>query len=305
VENVCLGLLVPGVAEIGDLWYRGQASPHQEHFASELAQRRVEGLLAATPNPVRHGRILVACPPEERHTFVPLMLTLLLRRRGWPVTYLGADVPAARFKETLDSVRPSLCLMAAQTLHAAAQLLPVAQILQARGVPLAFGGKAFVMHPSLARRIPGHVLDVPLEEALDGIEALLASPAPAPAAPAADPDLLEARTAFAARRAHIEGQVLARMPESVIPSTQLHHGLQELGQAILDGLDLGDLDLVDADLDWLAGLMTHAQIPSERLADFLAAYARAAADHLSPQGRPVVDWLDRLRRDRPVSPKGG
>lgn len=305
VENVCLGLLVPGLAEIGDLWYRGQASPHQEHFASELAQRRVESLLAATPNPVRHGRILVACPPEEQHTFVPLLLTLLLRRRGWPVTYLGADVPAARLKETLDSVRPSLCLMAAQTLHAAAQLLPVAQILQARGVPLAFGGKAFAMHPSLARRIPGHVLDVPLEIALDEIEALLAAPASAPAAPAADAGLLEARTAFAARRAHIEGQVLAHIPESVIPSTQLHHSLRELGQAILDGLALGDLDLVDADFDWLAGLMTHAQIPSERLADFLAAYARAAADHLSPQGRPVVEWLDRLSRHPSALLQGG
>jgi DNA-binding transcriptional MerR regulator len=305
VENVCLGLLVPGLAAIGDLWYRGQASPQQEHFASELAQRRIESLLAATPSPVRDGRTLVACPPEEQHTFMPLLLTLLLRRRGWSVTYLGADVPAARFKETLDSVRPRLCLMAAQTLHAAAQLLPLAEILQARKVPLAFGGTAFALRPSLARRIPGHALGNQLEEALDNIESLLASPAPAPTPPAADRALLAAREAFVVRRAHIEAQLLSQMPEGILPAAQLHNGLHSLGQAILDALTLGDLDLVAHDLSWVEGLMNHAQIPTERLENFLSAYARAAAEQLGPQGKPVVDWLERPTHNRPPTPQGG
>ena len=305
VENVCLGLLVPGLAEIGDLWYRGQASPQQEHFASELAQRRIESLLAATPSPVREGRILVACPPYERHTFMPLLLTLLLRRRGWSVTYLGADVPAAQFEETLDSVRPRLCLMAAQTLHAAAQILPLAEILRARGVPLAFGGTAFVLRPGLARHIPGHALGSRLDEALDTIESFIASPPPAPTPPAADRALAAAQAAFVARRPHIEAQLLSQVPESVVPAAQLHNGLDNLGQAILDGLALGDLDLVASDLTWVEGLMVHARVPTERLAVFLVAFAHAVADHLGAQGKPVVDWLDRLTRDRPGNPKGG
>ena len=305
VENVSLGLLVPGLAEIGDLWYRGQASPQQEHFASELAQRRIESLLAAMPSPVRDGRILVACPPEEQHTFMPLLLTLLLRRRGWSVTYLGADVPAARFEETLDSVRPRLCLMAAQTLHAAAQILPLAAILQTRGIALAFGGTAFVLRPGLSRRIPGHALGDRLDESLETIESLIVAPPPAPALPEVDRALLAARKDFLARRAFIEAQLLSQIPESVIPAAQLYNGLDNLGQAVLDGLALGDLDLVAPELSWVEGLMVHAHVPTERLTAFLSTYARAVADHLGTQGKPVVEWLDRLTRDRPGSPKGG
>jgi DNA-binding transcriptional MerR regulator len=305
VENVGLGLLVPGLAEIGDLWYRNQASPQQEHFASELAQRRIESLLAATPSPVRDGRILVACPPDEQHTFVPLLLTLLLRRRGWAVTYLGANVPAAQFEETLDSVRPHLCLTSAQTLHAAAQILPLADILRTRGVPLAFGGTAFVMRPSLAGRIPGHALGNRLEESLDAIGSLIASPPPTPTPPAMDPALRGAQAAFLSRQPLIEAQLLSQIPESVVPAAQLHSGLDNLGQAILDGLALGDLELVAPELSWVEGLMVHARVPTERLTVFLDAYARAVADHLGPQGTPVVEWLDRLTRDRPGNPPGG
>ncbi|MBM3121607.1 MAG: MerR family transcriptional regulator [Chloroflexi bacterium] len=305
VENVGLGLLVPGLAEIGDLWYRGQASPQQEHFASELALRRIESLLAATPSPVRDGRILVACPPEEQHTFMPLLLTLLLRRRGWAVTYLGANVPAAQFEEALDSVRPHLCLTSAQTLHAAAQILSLAEILQTRGIPLAFGGTAFAMRPSLARRIPGHALGNQLEDSLDVIESLLASPPPAPGPPAIEPALRGAQQALLARRPHIEAQLLAQIPESVVPAAQLHTGLDNLSQAILDGLVLGDLDLVAPELSWVEGLMAHAHVPTERLTAFLDAYARAVAEHLGPQGKPVVEWLDRQTSDRPTGAKEG
>ena len=85
-------LIQQGLAEIGEGWLRGSVTAQQEHFASALAMRRLETLLAATPAPTRNGRILVACPPHESHVFAPLMLSLFLRRRGWDVVYLGADV---------------------------------------------------------------------------------------------------------------------------------------------------------------------------------------------------------------------
>ena len=48
-------------------------------FASELAVRRLEVLLGATPSPTHAEHILDVCPPQEEHTFSPLLLTLLLR----------------------------------------------------------------------------------------------------------------------------------------------------------------------------------------------------------------------------------
>ncbi|MCB0065154.1 MAG: MerR family transcriptional regulator, partial [Caldilineaceae bacterium] len=119
-EKVCMGLLQKGLNIIGEQWYTGNITVQQEHFASSLALRRLEALLAATPLPTRAGRVLIGCPPEEAHTFVPLMLTLLLRRRGWNVIFLGANVPIQDFVLTVQTAKPLLVVLTAQLLFTAA-----------------------------------------------------------------------------------------------------------------------------------------------------------------------------------------
>ncbi|MGL4650388.1 MAG: MerR family transcriptional regulator, partial [Caldilineaceae bacterium] len=142
-ETVCIEMIQHGLARIGEGWYRGRVTVQQEHFASSLALRRMESMLAATPPPTRPGRILIGLPPEEQHTFVPLMISLLLRRRGWDTVYLGANVPVASFGETLATTRPSLVILTAQQLHTAASLLEMGEVLLQQRVPLAFGGLVF------------------------------------------------------------------------------------------------------------------------------------------------------------------
>ena len=93
-ESVCLDVLVKGLSEIGEGWYQGQVSVQQEHLASSLAIRRIEALLTAAPPPAYPGTILVLCPPDDQHTFSPLVLTYLLRRRGRMAIFLGANVPS-------------------------------------------------------------------------------------------------------------------------------------------------------------------------------------------------------------------
>ena len=291
VESVCFGLLIPGMAEIGERWYRDEASPQQEHFASALAERRVESLLAAAPGPVRPGRALVACPPGEQHTLVPLLLTLLLRRRGRGVTYLGADVPTVQFEGALESIQPQLCVMSAQTLHAAAQMLPMAEMLQARGMPLAFGGFAFRGRPGLQQILPGHFLGDNLEVALELIEGLLISPRAASPTRPIGAETTALLPSFLQRRASIDAQLLRELPPAAMPPEQLETAIAYLGQAIADGLALGDLSLVTFDLAWVQGLLVHARIPPQQLTEFLSAYRLSLAENLGPQGRPIVDWL--------------
>jgi MerR family transcriptional regulator, light-induced transcriptional regulator len=98
VESVCMEILQKGMVEIGSLWYENGASVQQEHFASGLAMRRLDSLLSASPAPTRNQTVLVGCPPNEWHTFTTLLLSLLLRRRGLNVIYLGANVPAEQFE---------------------------------------------------------------------------------------------------------------------------------------------------------------------------------------------------------------
>ena len=95
-------MLTAGLSEIGKLWYTGKGSVQQEHFASAMAIRRLDALLAAAPTPFRKGKILSACPPGEDHIYPLLLITLFLRLRGWDVVYLGANVPT----DKLDAGNP-------------------------------------------------------------------------------------------------------------------------------------------------------------------------------------------------------
>lgn len=62
-EVACPAVLWKGLAQIGEAWHRGNATVHQEHFAAQLAARRVQALLAATAPPSRPDPVLVVCSP--------------------------------------------------------------------------------------------------------------------------------------------------------------------------------------------------------------------------------------------------
>jgi methanogenic corrinoid protein MtbC1 len=172
-ETVCQQVLMQGLSAIGQQWYEGSASVQQEHFASALAMRRLHTLLSAAPPPTRRERIIVACPPQEDHTFAPLLIALMLRYRGWDVIYLGADVPVERLESTLDTIRPNLILLTAQQLYTAASLLDIANFLREQKVTVAFGGLIFNILPDLHKRIPGHFLGARLEEITHVVENLI------------------------------------------------------------------------------------------------------------------------------------
>jgi methanogenic corrinoid protein MtbC1 len=157
-ETVCIEILQKGLAQIGEGWYEDKITVQQEHFTSAQAVRRIEALLAATATPVRPGRILVVCAPGEQHTFGLLLLTLLLRRRGWEAIYLGANVPADQLENALEATNPNLVIASAQLLHTAASLLDLADLLSVEEIPLAYGGRIFNTLPELQERIPGHFL---------------------------------------------------------------------------------------------------------------------------------------------------
>ena len=291
-ELVCFELLQKGLAEIGNGWYSGAISVQQEHFASALAMRRLDALLAATPAPTRPGRLIIGCPPGESHTFSPLLLAFLMRRRGRHVIYLGADVPSQRLQATIEWTRPNLVVFSAQLLDTAASLLDTAHFLQSIDVPLAFGGKVFNHIPALRRRIPGHFLGEDLNQVPAAIEQLLLRPAPP--SPAEEPDALY-RTAWAYFRENA-GVIETQLWQDYRPRQSNAVDSVDVGvymtRNILSALKLGDLHFVDDNLHWIEGMLSNYNIPSQALVEFLQAYHQAAAQHLrGPAGHLVLDWL--------------
>jgi DNA-binding transcriptional MerR regulator len=290
-ETVCFDILLKGLAEIGEGWYRGEVSVQQEHFAAELSMRRLEALIAAAPAPTRPGRIIVGCAPEDTHTFVPLLLTFLMKQRGWDVLYLGARVPVDRLEATVATFKPNLVILTAQQLTTAARLLEVGKLLEREHVSFAFGGRIFTLLPGLRDRIPGHFLSEELQTAPQAVERILTSlTTPSPAKPrSATYD--NALTDFLHHQNMVEAEIWQNLSAVDIPPNYLSIANQALARNITAALTLGDINFLCTDIDWVHGLLENYEIPRELLSQYLNAYYDAAQKHLVDGGNPVLNWL--------------
>jgi len=296
METVCFKLLQKSLAEIGVGWYEGRITVQQEHFASALAIRQLETLLNAAPPPNKNGRIVVACAPEEQHTFSALMVTLLLRHRGWDVIYLGADVPPDRLTATLADIRPQLLIITAQTLNTAGKLPHIAALAHETHTPMAYGGGVFTVIEDTVSHIPAHYLGNDLSAVPQVVERLMAGMQVEPQTPPASPAYEAALNHFIAHRTAIEAQVLAELADVDIPIRYLKNANRDLGDNIQAALSLGDMALLDQNLAWLHGLLVnfHYRMPEEAMRPYMAAYRRAAKAHLDNTGQPLIDWLDQV-----------
>ncbi|RME40487.1 MAG: hypothetical protein D6796_17145, partial [Caldilineae bacterium] len=245
--------------------------------------------------PTRPGLILVGCPPEEEHAFGPLLLTLLLRRRGWRVVYLGAAVPVHRMATTLQSIEPDLVVMSAQRLHTAATLLDMASALQKQHIPLAFGGRIFNQLPELTTRFHGYFLGRTLTESLHTIERLVNETPPAllDISPVTEAHR-QAAAHFQRRRPLIEADIVRLLPDSPLadmPPAHLATANRELGNDLFAALKLGDVHFVQSDVSWVEGMIQNYNLPAAELHLYLTLYRRAAQTHLGETCQPVLDWL--------------
>jgi DNA-binding transcriptional MerR regulator len=292
VEAVCMDVLQKGMAEIGGLWYEDRVSVQQEHFASGLAMRRLDALLSASPAPSRTQTVLVGCPPNEWHTFTSLLLSLLLRRRGLNVIYLGANVPSDRFKETVTAAHVNLVILVAQTLTSAATLQLTALSLTGLRVPVGFGGRIFNLQSNLVEYIPGHYLGNAINSSLEEVERLLKGKVKANTLKTASQEYLVAHQAFTSRRTHIESTIKELVKSLSISSEGLNIGIQFLGDNIAAALQLGDMEYVTEEVEWLKVLFKSHQRPPQELADFMKNYSRAVDKHINGQGQPIKAWLN-------------
>ncbi len=290
-EVTCTQLLMPALAKIGEGWYRGDFTVQQEHFASALATRRLEALLAATPIPTRPERILVGCPPQEEHTIGSLLLSLFLRRQGWDVVYLGANVPIAQMEVTIASVEPQLVILSAHRLPTAATLQEMAQFLQDKQIPLAFGGTVFDNLPNLQKRIPGHFLGANLNEATHLVEHLITTKLPAPVVEPASEIYQQALTHYSQRQPAVEASVWESLTGAGISEHHLSEAGYNLSRNIIAALTLGNVEFLESDIMWVANLLVNYQLSTTLLCIYLEAYYNAVDTQLDERAAPVKTWL--------------
>lgn len=291
-EAVLVGLFQRGLSRIGDGWYEGEITVQQEHFASALALRRLDALIAAAPLPNRRGRILVACPPREDHTFSALMLTLLLRRKGWDVVYLGANVPLHQLAETIEQISPKILVLTAMHLQSAASVLEMAKFVKSYEIPVLFGGLIFNRVKGLADRIPAEFLGEDLLDAVGRIERAMEVGVGDKKPGAVSKPVRTAHEQFRERRALIEARVWRKDSGLAGIAEHLPVAIGQLGNDIDAALALGGMMYLGDDVDWIRGYLQNLGIPAAALSHYLRVYSEAVQAELSENGTPVVTWLD-------------
>ncbi|MEZ4515788.1 MAG: MerR family transcriptional regulator [Chloroflexota bacterium] len=294
-EMVCFELLQEALVEIGNKWYEGTVTVQQEHFASALALRRMDTLLSATPPPSRPERILVGCPPGDNHTFGPLLLTFLLRRRGWDVVYLGADIPLDQLQATIEQTQPDLVIFAGQLLESAAGLLDIALFLANQKIPLAYGGYIFNQVPELRSRFPGHFLGARINQLPHLVEHLLINKPVTPAYEPISQEYQAAYTYFLKQHGLLESQVWQALGSTLLLQTDISQINRYMSSNVASALKLGDMNYMKANLRWIQGLITNHDMPAASLHHYLESYYQAAQTTLTdPAGRPILAWLENV-----------
>ena len=256
-----------------------------------LAQRKLDTLIAATPPPNQPYTIIVGCPPGEQHTFIPLLLSLFLRRRGLKVIYLGANVPTQRFNETLQSVKPHLVILSAQLLQTASGLRDTAAYLNSNGGRVAYGGRIFNYFPELRKRIPAHFLGESIDDAIQFVDKLLISNTPLNATyPIREEDKL-INNKFAQKRSIIDLYALIEAEKIGISKEFASTAIKELGKNLSSSLSLGYLDAIQAEIEWIVGLLQEYGHKKPDLVHFITAYSDAIIKAMGTEGQPIADWF--------------
>jgi MerR family transcriptional regulator, light-induced transcriptional regulator len=107
IDAVLRDAILPFLREIGERWAAGRATPGQEHFASTIIEARLLSMTKGWGSG-SGPRALLACPAGERHTLGLIVFGIALSRRGWRITYLGADTPGESIARAADHIGPTL-----------------------------------------------------------------------------------------------------------------------------------------------------------------------------------------------------
>ena len=292
-ETVCSQILQKGLQNIGQRWYDRESTIQQEHFATALAMRRLYNLAAVTLSPIHPGRILAACPPGEDHEFGLLLITVLLRRRGWEVIYLGANVPLIRLEATLQSTTPYLVISLAETLPSAAALLEMGEFLAVHKVHMAYGGGIINTSPSLKSTMPGHFLGAEISEVPGRVEDLWRSKPALPETVPVPSAYLGARSDYLKNIPLINMAVNEAFQRDGISPAHLEVANSALAGHTSAALRLGNMHLLENSFAWLSGLLSNSGIPELSLPRYLATYYTALSSRLSADEMSLFAGLAR------------
>lgn len=176
-EELIVDLIGPTLRDIGLGWERGEIDIATEHLATHHLRQHLLAWMRSGPPPYAVAPIVLACAPGEWHEGSLLMFGALMRRRRWPIAYLGQSIPLPEVAKFVQATRPLAVVLTAMTEEPARALaewptwLPEAA---RTGEPVVgYGGLVFNEHPELRAKVRGLFLGTTLQEGVETLERIL------------------------------------------------------------------------------------------------------------------------------------
>jgi len=98
-------ILGPLLTEMGRMWKEGRFGPAQEHIATAVIRRVLDGIVRSFEPPDDAPSIVVGTPVGQEHELGALLVAVAAGSVGWRVTYLGANLPATEIVRAAESAR--------------------------------------------------------------------------------------------------------------------------------------------------------------------------------------------------------
>ena len=293
-EQVLDELLVPAQFEIGERWYRREATVSDEHLVTGITESSLERMAALSlPTAVHDGHVVVCCPELELHTLPARMFADLLRSRGWSVAFLGAANPPRDVGVFLDRIQPIAVIVSCFLPLHFGGVATLTQVAHRYSIPVLAGGRSLERRPHVAARLGS---DAEAGD-IDAVDALLQRWQQEPPTSLAEPTLRLEGMDLDERADEVAATVSARLLHEWSPLSasdrqildRAEDGLTVLIRFAAAAVLVDDRSVFDEHLAWLGPLVPGFEIPDDALHTAVV----ATADALAGRSAAAEALLDR------------
>ena len=176
-EDLILKVIAPTIAVMGTYWEEGAINVAIEHLSTNYLRQKLLSWILSGPPPRKTRPIVLSCAPDEWHEGSLLVLGALLRRRRWPIAYLGQAMPLQDLAAFVGQIQPNLIVMVAMTEKTAESLAEwpsyLPQAAESKYPIIGYGGRVFMEKPEWRMKVQGMYLGNSFEDGVSTIERIL------------------------------------------------------------------------------------------------------------------------------------
>jgi MerR family transcriptional regulator, light-induced transcriptional regulator len=107
IERTIIHIVLPFLDKVGILWQSDRINPAQERLVSNIIRQKIILGIDQLPQKIKSKKkICLFLPESEYHELSLLFVAFLLKKRGVPTIYLGANIPFSELKSVVAALKP-------------------------------------------------------------------------------------------------------------------------------------------------------------------------------------------------------